>query len=119
MKISEAAARCGLSVHTIRYYEAAGLCPPIARGADGQRRFAPRDVEWLTLIAALRETGMPGAEMRRFAAAYARGDTALAERKAILQAHARRLAEAQAVLARCADLVTAKLARYDARLGAE
>jgi len=117
MKISEAAAQSGLSVHTIRYYEAAGLCPPIARGADGQRRFAPRDVEWLTLMAALRETGMPGAEMRRFAEAYAQGDATLQDRKAMLQAHQDRLARSQAALVRCAGLVALKLARYDALLG--
>jgi len=59
MKISDVAATCGLSIHTIRYYEKIGICPQICRGFDGNRRFSPENLEWLTLLAALRDTGMP------------------------------------------------------------
>ncbi|WP_424974997.1 MerR family transcriptional regulator [Dinoroseobacter sp. S124A] len=68
MKIAEASAACGLSADTIRFYERSGMLPEIHRGGDGHRRFAPRDVEWLTLLYWLRETGMPLKQMKRFTA---------------------------------------------------
>ncbi len=48
MNIAEAALACGLSAHTIRFYEKSGMLPDIERGADGHRRFTLRLIEWLT-----------------------------------------------------------------------
>ena len=39
--IGEAAGKCGLSQHTLRWYERIGLLSPIERGSDGRRRFTP------------------------------------------------------------------------------
>ena len=113
MRISELAARTGLRVSTIRYYEKAGLCPPVARGADGRRAFSGLDLDWFTLLASLRETGMPLGKMQSFATLYKNGDTTVPERKAMLLAHRQRLAERKAQLERCDTLLTQKLARYD------
>lgn len=113
MKISEIAARTGLSIATIRYYEGTGLCPAILRGADGQRRFSVKDLDWLALLSSLRETGMPMAEMRIFAALYHAGDDTVTDRKAMLLAHDRRLAERQDQIDRCRRLLAVKMARYD------
>ncbi|MEO0485458.1 MAG: MerR family transcriptional regulator [Pseudomonadota bacterium] len=114
MKISDVAARTGLSVSTIRYYEASGLCPHVARGADGVRRFSKTDADWLELLASLRATGMPMAQMRAFAALYAQGDATVGARKAALMTHQRRLDDRQAELDRCRGLLARKLRRYDA-----
>jgi len=65
MKISHVATKCGLSIHTIRYYEEIGICPQISRGADGNRCFSAENLDWLTLLAALRDTGMPIEKMKR------------------------------------------------------
>jgi DNA-binding transcriptional MerR regulator len=113
MKISEAALQSGLSIDTIRYYERAGLVPAIARGADGVRRFSPKDLEWLVLLGHLRQTGMPLATMERFAAAYAQGDQTVPERRAILLEHQARLDARRAELERCAALLAKKLDLYD------
>ena len=117
MKISEVAAKTGLSISTIRYYEQTGLCPGIGRGADGQRSFTGTDVDWLLLLSSLRATGMAMADMRRFADLYARGDDTIRDRKAALVAHKRSLDARQAELDRCRALLEGKLARYDALLG--
>ncbi|MDP3340989.1 MerR family transcriptional regulator [Frigidibacter sp.] len=117
MKISEVADRTGLSVTTIRYYEKSGLCAAIARGPDGKRRFSKNDLDWLTLLFSLRETGMPAAEMQDFAALYLKGSATIPERKARLAAHDRRLDERQAQLDRCKALLAYKLARYAEIMG--
>jgi len=113
MMISEVAEHTGLSISTIRFYERSGLCPLVERGADGRRRFSRTDADWLELLASLRSTGMPLAEMRSFAELYTSGDGKLPERKAVLMAHRRRLDERQAELDRCRVILDRKLDRYD------
>lgn len=116
MRIAEVAARCGLSIATIRYYERSGLCPPIPRGADGQRRFSERDADWFVLLSSLRDTGMPMDQMRAFAALYQQGDATVAGRKDMLRAHMHRLEARREALDACMGLLKHKLRRYDAIL---
>ena len=47
--IGEAAGKCGLSQHTLRWYERIGLLGHIERGSDGRRRFSDGDLDWLAL----------------------------------------------------------------------
>ena len=42
LTIQQVAARTGLSVHTLRYYERNGLLEPINRAANGHRRYSQR-----------------------------------------------------------------------------
>lgn len=68
LTIGRAAAACGLSVDTLRYYEREGLTlSPAPRSAAGQRRYRDRDLAWLAGVVCLRETGMPIAEIRELA----------------------------------------------------
>lgn len=113
MRISEAADQSGLSVDTIRFYERSGLLPPIERGPDRQRRFSALDVEWLILLASLRDTGMPMKTMRHFAGLYRKGDETIPERKDLLLEHGEHLERRRAALDRCADILAYKLKRYD------
>lgn len=117
MRISEVASRCGLNIATIRYYEAKGLIPNVARGPDGQRRFSPENVDWLTLLYWLRETGMPMKVMQRFAALYAQGDATIADRKQILLTHSKLLAKRRHDLDRCEEILARKLEIYEGELG--
>lgn len=112
MRISEAAARSGLSADTIRFYEKSGLVPAVQRGPDGLRRFSPENVEWLTLLYWLRKTGMPLKEMQHFAALYRLGDSSIPERKAILLQHEQRLQQRRADLDRCQEVLAYKIAAY-------
>lgn len=112
MRISQAAAQSGLSIDTIRYYERSGLLPAIARGEDGRRWFSGEAVEWLTLLASLRSTGMPMDQMRRFAQLYQAGDASIPARRQMLLDHQARLEARRAELDRCAALLTYKLDRY-------
>lgn len=84
----------GFSLDTLRYYERIGLLEPIGRNAAGQRRFTQEDVGWLGTIRCLRDTGMPIAEMLRFAELVRKGDHTIRDRIALLEAHDRRV-EAQ------------------------
>ncbi|MFC4125931.1 MerR family transcriptional regulator [Nocardia rhizosphaerae] len=65
--IGEVAELSGLSRDTLRWYERIGLMGYIGRDHTGNRRFTDRDLEWLALITRLRLTGMPVADMIRYA----------------------------------------------------
>lgn len=112
MKIAEAAQVCGLSAHTIRYYEKSGMLPEIDRGEDGHRRFTQSNVEWLTLLYWLRETGMPMKQMHRFTQLAKFGDSGINERRKILSDHAQSLKEKRAILEKCESVLAIKIASY-------
>ena len=84
--ISEVAAICGLSAHTLRWYERIGLMPHVDRSHTGQRRFTNRDLDWLDLVGKLRLTGMPVADMVRYAELVREGDHTFPERHQLLVA---------------------------------
>jgi len=119
MRIAEAAKACGLSAHTIRFYEKSGMLPEIARDADGHRRFTPRLIDWLTLLYWLRETGMPLQQMRRFTALAKAGDDGVSERRQILLDHAERLKAKRAALDKCESILAIKIASYGPKLDEE
>ncbi len=49
--IAEAAARSGLSAHTLRYYERDGLMlAAVERSAGGQRRYTEADLRWVHML---------------------------------------------------------------------
>ncbi len=112
MKIAEAAAASDLSVDTIRFYEGEGLLDPVARGSDGHRRFSPRDLRWLSLFQKLRATGMPLAEMKRYADLARAGEATYTERRIMLEAHQDRLAAQQAKIDACRSLLDEKVRIY-------
>ncbi|MEU4574548.1 MULTISPECIES: MerR family transcriptional regulator [Nonomuraea] len=91
---AEVVEETGFSLDTLRYYEKIGLLEPVERNAAGQRRFSQEDVGWLGTIRCLRDTGMPIAEMLRFAELVRAGDHTIADRIALLEEHDRRV-EAQ------------------------
>ena len=63
----QVAEKCGLSQHTLRWYERIGLLDRVARTADGRRRYSDADVDWILLLSRLRATGMPVRDMLRYA----------------------------------------------------
>jgi DNA-binding transcriptional MerR regulator len=95
---SEAAEQSGFSLDTLRYYERIGLLDDIDRAPSGHRRFRDDDLEWLGVLRCLRETGMPIAQMRRYAELTRRGKATMAERLSLLTEHDRQVQERIALL---------------------
>ncbi|MEG3626509.1 MerR family transcriptional regulator [Streptomyces poriticola] len=108
--ISEVAALTGLTAHTLRWYERIGLMPHVDRSHTGQRRYRNRDLDWLDLVGKLRLTGMPVADMVRYAELVRAGDHTYAERFELLRA------TREDVLARIAEL-QGTLAVLDRKIG--
>lgn len=116
MNIKDAAATSGLSIDTIRFYEKAGMLPKVPRDARGWRRFDGGGVEWLRNLERLRATGMPMADMRRFAVLVHTTDAnapgVADERLAILRNHADRLAQRRRDVEACQVFLDHKINVY-------
>lgn len=89
LTVAEMAEVTGVTGHTLRYYERVGLIRPIARTTGNQRRYQHSDVEWVRFLVRLRETGMPIARMREYAALRSQGDSTRQEQLALLVEHQR------------------------------
>lgn len=120
MNIGEAAATTGLTIDTIRFYEKAAMLPKLGRDARGWRCFDAGAIEWLKILERLRATGMPMADMRRFAtlvfADTAGSAGATRERLAILHAHKDAIARQKAELQACEAYVDFKIGIYEREL---
>ncbi|MFF3464773.1 MerR family transcriptional regulator [Streptomyces sp. NPDC002619] len=101
--ISEVVVFTGLTAHTLRWYERIGLMPHIDRSHTGQRRYCNRDLDWLDFVTKLRLTGMPVADMVRYAELVREGDHTFGERQELLESTRRdvltRIAELRDTLA--------------------
>ncbi|PPK97887.1 DNA-binding transcriptional MerR regulator [Kineococcus xinjiangensis] len=116
--VAEAAQLCGLTAHTLRYYERDGLLvAPVRRTASGHRSYTAADLRWITMVTRLRATGMPIREIRTYAELCRRGGHE-EERLAILHAHRERvraqLAEVQGHL----GAIDRKIDLYEQHLAA-
>ena len=87
LTIQQVAKLTGLSIDTLRYYERIGLLEPVGRAQNGHRRYTQNDLAWIDLLMRLRDTGMPRAQMVRFAELRRQGSATLTERRLMLEQH--------------------------------
>lgn len=87
LTIKQVAKKMDLTISTIRYYEKEGLLPPVKRDKAGNRMFDDEDIEWLSLICCLRNTGMPVKKIKQFVAWSLDGDETLTQRIQMLEEH--------------------------------
>jgi DNA-binding transcriptional MerR regulator len=99
------AARCGMTAHTLRYYERVGLIQA-GRGRNGHRRYSEQDEAWLRFLKSMRATHMPIREMLRYAALREAADDRAYERRKILEEHRMALEEQIATLQDAHALLT-------------
>ncbi|WP_420238685.1 MerR family transcriptional regulator [Telmatobacter bradus] len=85
--IRNMAQRCGMTTHTLRYYERVGLIQPVGRAASGHRRYSCADEAWIEFLHCLRAANMPIRAMQRYAELRALGDATSLERRKILEDH--------------------------------
>lgn len=114
LSIGEVAETTGLSVHALRFFEREELfLRPIPRTGGGRRVYEPADVEWLALCNRLRASGMPIAELKRFAALVRSGPGNEPERLALLQEHERAVRARIAELDASLEIIHGKVVAYE------
>lgn len=111
--IQQAAALTGLSIDTLRYYERVGLLAPIARNQSGHRRYSEDRLTSIQFVVRLRSTGMSVAHVKQYIALTRRGESTMAERRAMLEAHAQHIKEQIDQLSVTRRAIEDKLARFE------
>src|SRR5688572_4092735 len=116
LTISDAARLSGVSAHTLRYYERAGLLDPIDRAASGHRRYAEEDLARIQFLTKLRATGMPIRKFREYADLIRRGDVTNAQRLGLLEEHRATVLAQLEETQRTLELIDYKINLYRERL---
>jgi DNA-binding transcriptional MerR regulator len=117
LTISDVAEATGLTNHTLRYYERAGLLLGVGRNGSGHRRYSSQDVDWVVMVTRLRATGMPIRMIRRYAELVREGAGNDAERLALLEAHRSEVVARIGELERNLEAVNYKIRLYRDRCG--
>ena len=118
LSIGEVAEQTGLTVHALRYYEREGLLltQRVSRGTGGHRRYNTMDVKWLLLCIKLRASGMPLAQIRRYAELVREGPGNEQHRLELLRDQQARVERKLAELKECQRVITRKGNTYEQHL---
>jgi DNA-binding transcriptional MerR regulator len=118
LSISDAALATGVSVHTLRYYERAGLMlDAVGRASSSHRRYTEDEVRWVVLLTRLRATGMPIRRVRAYADLVRAGAGNEDERLSLLEAHREAVVAQIADMQRSLEAIDAKIELYRERIG--
>lgn len=110
--IGEISRQTGLSIDTLRYYERIELLVDIERNQSGHRCYSEDDLGWLNLLVCLRDTGMPIADMLRFAILIRQGEETVPERISLLSEHRENVLNKIAQMQRKLEGVNGKIEHY-------
>lgn len=78
---------CKITAKTLRFYEEQGILPSISRDEKGNRVYTEQQIDWISFIRCLKETGMPLAKIKAYKESYEMGNSTYSEREAMLQQH--------------------------------
>jgi len=106
------AERCGMTTHTLRYYERVGLIQPVGRARNGHRRYSEADAAWLNFLHCMRATNIPIRDLQRYAALREQGESTSLERRKILEDHQAVIADQIQALEKAHAILTHKIANY-------
>ena len=98
MQVKQVAENLGLSEHTIRYYDKAGLFPFVSRDKNGYRDFSREDLYWIEFIKCMRQTHMPVSKLKEIAELYHQGSSTKMKRKDIFLEHQKNLIDQKGLI---------------------
>lgn len=78
--IGEVVKQTGLSAHTLRYYEKEGLLPFVTKNSSGLRVYSTTDLQWLSMIECLKDSGLQIKEIRQYIEWFRQGNSTLQQR---------------------------------------
>jgi DNA-binding transcriptional MerR regulator len=111
--IKQVAEKMNLTVYTLRYYEKEGLLPFVQRDCTGNRSFNENDLEWLSLICCLKNTGMPIKQIKQYIDWCLDGDETLATRKKMLIEHRQDVLKQINELKKNLEKINYKISHYE------
>jgi DNA-binding transcriptional MerR regulator len=113
MQIAEIAEKYGITTDTLRYYERAGLIPPVNRSRGGIRDYLDEDERWVEFMTCMRAAGLSIESLIEYVALFRKGEQTKDARKRLLTDQRDALAARIAELQKTLDRLDVKIARYD------
>jgi len=113
MKIAEVSEQYGISSDTLRYYERAGLIPPVNRNESGIRDYNELDLRRVDFIKCMRSAGLPIEVLIDYVALVQKGDKTIEARKEILKEQRALLAARMEAMQKTLDILDHKLEVYE------
>ncbi|KRM89799.1 MerR family transcriptional regulator [Fructilactobacillus florum] len=112
MKISEVAQKYRLTAVTLRYYERAGLIPPVER-VGGKRNYRETDLQWIAFIKCMRQVRIPVKTLAEYTKLFMAGCQTKPLRRKILSDELARLTCQKQDLQATINQLQQKLSAYD------
>ena len=116
MKIQEVSEKYSLSADTLRYYERAGLIPPVTRTLSGIRDYSELDVRRVEFIKCMRSAGLPIEVLIDYVALVQKGDSTIEARKDILKEQREQLIAHMAEMQKTLDILNHKIQVYESNI---
>ena len=110
--VKQISERTNLKPYVLRYYEKEGLLPHVRRTQGGIRRYTDEDLEWISLICCLKNTGMSIKQIREFVSLSMQGPKTLSKRCELLEKHKKDVSEKIRQMHGHLEIVTHKIAYF-------
>lgn len=114
--VKQVAEKMGISAHTLRFYDKEGLFPHVSRDANNVRLFSEVDLEWVSIVQCLRETGMPLAEVKEYIHLCLLGDSSIPTRYQMIQNQVQRAEQELAAMEKRINTLRRKVEYYNGLL---
>ena len=111
--IKEVSKKYRVTQDALRYYERAGMIPPVTRTAGGIRDYQDEDLAWVELALCMRSAGLSVEAISEYVRLSRLGDGTIKDRLALLQSQRELLLEQQRQIAGTLDRLNYKISRYE------
>ena len=91
MTIKEVCKKYGITADTLRYYEKAGVIPPVARTKGGARCYTEADTGWGENAICMRSAGLSIETLAKYVRLFQEGDSTIPARRDLLVQQERKL----------------------------
>ena len=113
MQISDVSECFNISIYTLRYYEKIGLIPPVHRNRSGIRDYTKGDLDWVSFILNMRDSGMSIESLIKYVNLCEGGDRTGEVRKRLLLTQRDKIKEKIEFHQTALDKLNEKIAHYD------
>lgn len=113
MTIKEVSEKYNISQDTLRYYERAGMIPPVGRTAGGIRNYQESDTGWVEMAICMRSAGIPIEILIEYVKLCQEGDSTFPARLQLLREQLDVLLEQQRKTNETIERLRYKISRYE------
>ena len=111
--IKEVSEKYCVTQDALRYYERAGMIPPVTRTTGGMRDYQDEDLAWVELALCMRSAGLSVEAISEYVRLARLGDGTIKDRLALLQRQRETLLERQGQITRALERLDFKIGRYE------